>query len=325
MLKVQQLSFAYPDTEELVLRNISFEVNTTKRICILGESGSGKSTLLKLIYGSLDPSTGSIHFKQDKIKGPKYKLIPGHDNMKYVAQDFDLSPYMTVAENVGKHLSNKNVEGKPERIKEVLDVLDLTSLAGRKCVFLSGGQMQRVAIARTLAKLPQFLVLDEPFSQLDASLHIKIRNQLMHYFKEKGMGVLFSSHRADDALGYADELIVMRKGDLIQQGRPREVYLQPQNAYVASLFGKINKLSKEDAQSINIMEKEGGEEVIIYPHEISLNKEFSLQGEVQETRFVGREWEVDFLFKNTSMIAYSPTKIPQGEKVNFKVENYRWV
>ena len=325
MLKVKNLNFRYDD-EILVLNDVSFAIAINKRTCILGESGSGKSTLLKLIYGVLDPESGEILFNQDKIRGPKYKLIPGHDDMKYVAQDFDLSPYMTVAENVGKHLSNIYMAKKKERVKEILEVLYLSEFAHKKPVELSGGQMQRVAIARTLAKMPKMLVLDEPFSHLDASLHIKIRQRLIEYCKEKDMGVIFSSHRADDALGYADNLLILKKGEIIQIGSPKDIYLNPKDTYVAELFGKVNNISKEQVDKFNILIEEDKikDICLIYPHEIKTSKN-GLKAEVLHSRFIGNGYEVDIKYNNISLMFYNDSYLEKGEIVSFEIQNYRWV
>lgn len=323
MLKVEKLDFRYDD-ETLTLDDISFSVETNKRTCILGESGSGKSTLLKLIYGTLDPESGEIIFNGDKIKGPRYQLIPGHDDMKYVAQDFDLSPYMTVAENVGKHLSNIYMTKKRERVKEILEILALSEFANKKPVELSGGQMQRVAIARTLSKMPKMLILDEPFSHLDASLHIKIRQKLIEYCEEKNMGVIFSSHRADDALGYADILIIIKKGKIIQIGSPKEVYLNPKSTYVAELFGKVNTIPSEKATDFNLLNKKDSKgNYLIYPHEVILS-ENGLKAKVTYSRFVGRGFEIDVDCNGIPLVFYNDFYLEKGKDISIKIEEYRF-
>ncbi|MGV4530412.1 ABC transporter ATP-binding protein [Ornithobacterium rhinotracheale] len=322
MLSVKNLYFNYT-TDVSVLRNIDFEIDSTERTCILGESGSGKSTLLKLIYGILDPDEGEIIFNGDKIKGPKLQLIPGHDDMKYVAQDFDLSLYMTVAENVGKHLSNIYQNKKKQRVSEILEVLSLSDFAHRKPVELSGGQQQRVAIARTLAKMPKMLILDEPFSHLDAALHIKIRQQLMEYCEEQNMGVLFSSHRADDALGYADRLIIMREGKILQIGTPKDVYLSPKDLYVAELFGKVNCWDETDCQKLNI-NNPNGEKCLSYLHEIKISN-YGVSSTVKHSRFVGRGYEITLDVNGTQVICYADEPYTKGEALSIEIQNYRFV
>ena len=167
VLNVKQLSYNYPDFEEKVLDNINFAVNKGEVISIIGESGSGKSTLLKLIYGLLDFKEGEIYYHTKKLRGPAYNLIPGHKMMKYVAQDYDLLDFVTVGENVGKFLSNFDLELKQQQIDEALTVVEMLDF---KHIFpnkLSGGQRHRVSIARDLAQQPEISLLDKPFSNFN--------------------------------------------------------------------------------------------------------------------------------------------------------------
>ena len=157
MLKVKKISFSYQ--EKVTINNVSFELEKGSSFAVIGESGCGKSTLLKLIYGLYDLDEGELFWNDKEVLGPKYHLIPGMDFMKYLAQDFDLMPFITVAENVGKHLSNIYPNQKKERIKELLELVEMTKFANVDVKFLSGGQMQRVAIARVLALEPEVLLL----------------------------------------------------------------------------------------------------------------------------------------------------------------------
>lgn len=167
MLYVSNLSFQYSNTENQTLQNISFLLEKGQILAIIGESGCGKSTLLKLIYGLYDADLGVIKWNNKIVTGPKFNLVPGMPNVKYLAQDFGLMPYITVAENIGKYLSNFLPKGKQSRIFELLEVVEMTEFANIKAQYLSGGQMQRVALAKALAKTPELLLLDEPFSHID--------------------------------------------------------------------------------------------------------------------------------------------------------------
>ncbi|MDV7393161.1 ATP-binding cassette domain-containing protein, partial [Arthrospira platensis SPKY1] len=161
-LKVQDICFSYGNTP--IIQDIRFEVAQGSILGVMGESGCGKSTLLQLIYGNLDCDSGQIFWKETKITGPKHNLVPGMPFMKYLSQHFDLMPYTSVAENVGTFLSNFYPEQKKARIDELLALIDMSEFAKTKVKFLSGGQMQRVALAKSLAVLPEVLLLDEPFS-----------------------------------------------------------------------------------------------------------------------------------------------------------------
>ena len=165
MLTVKNISFSYEENH--VINNISFTVNTGENIAVIGESGSGKSTLLKLIYGEYDLDYGEISWKNNSILGPANNLVIGYDYMKYVAQEFDLMPFVSVEENVGKYLSNFFQDKKHQRINELLEVVELLPFSKTKVKLLSGGQKQRVALARALAKKPEIILLDEPFSHID--------------------------------------------------------------------------------------------------------------------------------------------------------------
>ena len=148
MLKVDNISFGYTSKE--VLKNISFNVNKGSYIAVVGESGCGKSTLLEIIYGLLHIEKGAIYWNKEKLLGPNFRLIPGENFMKYLPQDFDLMPYITVEENIGKNISSLDAN-KQQRIKDLLKVVDMTDFLKTKVKNLSGGQKQRVAIAKVFS------------------------------------------------------------------------------------------------------------------------------------------------------------------------------
>ena len=150
-----------------VLKGINFSVKEGELVSIMGSSGSGKSTLLRLIYGEYDLNQGEILWNNTKILGPKFNLVIGYDFMKHVTQEFDLMPFTSVEENIGKHLSNFFPAEKKERVTELLEVVELTLFSKIKVKNLSGGQKQRVALARALAKQPEIILLDEPFNFID--------------------------------------------------------------------------------------------------------------------------------------------------------------
>ena len=200
MLNVKNLTFSYKKT--LVLKNVSFNAKLGENIAIIGESGSGKSTLLKLLYGTYDLKEGSIFWKEKEILGPKYNLVIGYDFIKYVAQEFDLMPFITVEENIGKFLSNFYPEEKQQRTTELLEVVELTQFAKTKVKTLSGGQKQRVALARALAKQPEIILLDEPFSHIDNFKKQSLRRSVFKYLKDKNITCIVATHDKEDVLGF---------------------------------------------------------------------------------------------------------------------------
>ena len=203
MLELTNISFTYID--KAVINGLSFVAQQGQNIAVIGESGCGKSTLLKLIYGLYDLDSGNINYNGNPILGPKYNLIPGEDYIKYLAQDFDLMPYITVEENVGKFLSNIYRDKKKARVHELLEMVEMTEFAKVKAKYLSGGQQQRVALARVLALEPQILLLDEPFSQIDSFRKNALRRNVFQYLKEKKITCIIATHDSSDALSFSDE------------------------------------------------------------------------------------------------------------------------
>lgn len=279
MLKVEKISFSYQQVK--TIDQVSFGLQKGKNMAIIGESGCGKSTLLKLIYGLYDLEEGQIFWNNVEVLGPKFNLIPGVDAMKYLAQDFDLMPFITVAENVGKYLSNIYPEKKNKRIMELLEVVEMTDFAHTKAKNLSGGQMQRVAIARVLALEPELLLLDEPFSQIDNFRKNGLRRKLFSYMKEKQITSIIATHDSTDVLSFAEEVIVMKEGKIIERGSPKFVYENPKNRYVASLFGDVNEFI------IN------GKSQLVYPHQWKVVEKSDLKVSVTHSFFRGSHYLIE--------------------------------
>lgn len=284
MLSIQNISFSYKDKP--TLKSISIALEKGKTLAIIGESGCGKSTLLKIIYGLYDLNDGQIFWEENKVLGPKYNLIPGMDYMKYLAQDFDLMPFITVAENVGKYLSNIYKDKKNERVSELLEIVEMTEFANTKAQFLSGGQMQRVAIARVLALEPEVLLLDEPFSHIDNFRKNSLRRKLFSYLKEKQITTIIATHDSTDVLSYADEVIVMKDGEIIEKGSPKSIYNFPKNSYVASLFDDVNEIT------IN------GKKEFFFPHQLQIVSKSDLKVTVLNCYFRGSHYLVEAKFEN---------------------------
>ena len=193
MLKLKNVSFGY--TEKLVLKRISLAVTKGKHVSLIGESGCGKSTLLQLIYG-LHHTNGKVSWKDTILKGPKYNLVPGEPFIKYLAQDFDLMPPLTVAENIGKHLSNAYPIKKKRRVNELLEVVEMQDLADEKAGNLSGGQQQRVAAARAMLGSPEIIIADEPTSALDNDHRQAFIKILFDECQKEEITLIFVSHDA---------------------------------------------------------------------------------------------------------------------------------
>jgi iron(III) transport system ATP-binding protein len=241
MLNVKNLSFSYKKTP--VLEDLNFIVEPGENLAITGESGSGKSTLLKVLYGEYDLNFGNIHWKDIEVLGPKHNLVVGYEFMKYVAQEFDLMPFISVEENIGSFLSNFFPKEKKERTAELLDIVELTSFAKTKVKTLSGGQKQRVALARALAKQPEIILLDEPFSHIDNFKKQSLRRNIYKYLKDKNITCIVATHDKDDVLGFADQMILLNNNKIEAQDTPQALYKNPKTPLVASFFGEFNVIN----------------------------------------------------------------------------------
>lgn len=289
MLTVSAISFSYQ--KELTLNNVSFIIQKGENVSIIGESGSGKSTLLKLIYGLYDLNKGEIFWKENEVLGPKYNLVPGMSFMKYLAQDFDLMPFITVSENIGKFLSNFYPEKKQERIKELLHLVEMTEFSNINVKFLSGGQMQRVAIAKILALEPEILLFDEPFSHIDNSRKNNLRRRIFNYAKENGITCIVATHDIEDALSFSDRIIVLKKGEIIAEGSPKEIFDEKNNLEVAKLFGDVNQIA---GKYFNL---NSSGNILVYPFELVVVEKSKLEVEVLKSYYRGNNYLVEAKYK----------------------------
>ena len=313
MLQVQNISFGY--TEKIIIQNVDFTVAKGQNIAILGESGCGKSTLLKLLYGMYDLNHGRILYNETEVRGPKYNLIPGMPFMKYLAQDFDLMPYETVSENVGKFLSNGFLPLKKLRIQELLEMVEMTEFANVKAKLLSGGQQQRVALARVLALEPEVLLLDEPFSHIDNFRKNALRRNLFAYLKKKEITCFIATHDSVDALSFSDETIVLYQGRIMEKGPSADVYKYPLNKYVASLFGEVNELKLSQLMPI-----EGEDDIVLlYPHQLKLDPSGSIKAIVKESFFKGSRFLIKAVFDRRVIFFEHETALEFNQEVLLRI------
>ena len=305
MLELKDITFTYID--QAVINGLSFVAQQGQNIAVIGESGCGKSTLLKLIYGLYDLDSGTINYNGNPILGPKYNLIPGEDYIKYLAQDFDLMPYITVEENVGKFLSNIYRDKKKARVQELLEMVEMTEFAKVKAQYLSGGQQQRVALARVLALEPQILLLDEPFSQIDSFRKNALRRNVFQYLKEKKITCIIATHDSTDALSFSDETIVMQHGKIIVKDAPQNLYRSPQNKYIASLFGEVNELELN------------GKLHLVYPHQLKLDPKGKLKCVVQQSYFKGSHYLIAFTSGSQTLFFENESVLDAGTPIAVRI------
>lgn len=310
MLEIKDISFTYID--EPVIENVSFTIAKGQNTAIIGESGCGKSTLLKLIYGLYNLDSGAITYNENPILGPKYNLVPGEDYIKYLAQDFDLMPYITVEENVGKFLSNMYPEEKKARVQELLDMVEMTAFAKVKAKFLSGGQQQRVALARVLALEPEIILLDEPFSQIDSFRKNSLRRNLFRYLKDKGVTCIIATHDSTDALSFSDETIVIQNGKVVAKGNSKSLYENPANKYIASLFGEVNELKL--SQLIPLEDDEDAS-LLLYPHQLKVVDNALMKAVVKQCYFKGSHYLIKAAFERRAIFFEHDSELELNQEV----------
>ena len=301
MLHVSIPSFSYE--EEIILHNLTFTLNEGQQLAIIGESGCGKSTLLKLIYGLYDCDASHLSWKSEPILGPKFHLVPGMPFMKYLAQDFDLMPFITVGENVGKFLSNFYPKEKQNRIDELLSLVEMSEFKHVKAKFLSGGQMQRVALARVLAQEPEVLLLDEPFSHIDNFRKNKLRRKIFQYLKEKQITTLVASHDVNDVLSFSDEVIVLKDTTILEKATPFELYNHPKFHYTAALFAEVNEIEIK------------GKTQLVYPNQLQIAEKSDIQVEVISSYFKGKCYLIEAKFENQMLFFESSHNLAEKSSV----------
>lgn len=238
LLSVTSLSKRYRPQDPLAVEEVSFTLGNGEILALLGPSGCGKSTTLRMIAGFEHPETGDILLRGNSILDQP----PQQRHIGIVFQDYALFPHMTLGQNVAFAMRHLPKAKRPEKAREWLDLVGLADLAARMPDELSGGQQQRVALARTLAAEPQLVLLDEPFSNLDAALREATRKEVRQLFKAAGTSVILVTHDQAEALSFADQVGVMHAGKLIQVDRPECVYQHPATAFVAEFLGHTNLL-----------------------------------------------------------------------------------
>lgn len=288
LLRVNRVSKGEPT----VLKEISFSQQHFQNLAIVGETGSGKSTLLRTVAGLVQPDGGEVLFEGRRVKGPLETLIPGHPGIAYLSQQYELRHHYTVAEVLT--YANKLSE---EEARRLYDLCQISHLLPRKTHELSGGEAQRVALCRLLITAPRLLLLDEPYSNGDAH-HTALLKGVIHDIGEQlDITCTLVSHDPLDVLSWADEVLVLREGAVVQKGTPQQVYHQPANEYVAGLFGSYNLIP---ASHLSVLAPlpgvvPNGRAAIIRPEQLKLaeGEGGTVSAQVTAVRFFGAYYETE--------------------------------
>lgn len=334
VLEINSMSRSFGN---FALRNIDLEVRKGEVVALIGESGSGKSTLLRTIAGFLLPDSGTIMLNGQVVNDDSNYVAPEDRKIGMVFQNYALFPHFTVEKNVAygvQHLP------KTERDNLVNKLLDLVGLKGKEKRYphrLSGGEQQRVAIARALAISPSLLLLDEPFSNLDAIMRGQVREEVSNIIRSTDTTTILVTHDINDALTVADRIVVLKDGEVEQVGTPLDLYNCPVNRYMAQLFGKCSFLkgTGHDGNVETILgsiphpEAKEGEhyEISIRPEEIRLGDDSSMaySGQLLRQQFLGRRIELTVRISNghnsAIMVIYAPSTayFQMGQEVHFDI------
>ena len=245
LLSISNITKRFAHNLPLVVEDLCFEVYTGEIFALLGPSGCGKTTTLRLIAGFERADAGEICIEGQCFEGSKVHLPPEARGIGIVFQEYALFPHLNVSQNVAFGLKKLPPKLRDERVLTVLEMVGMTAFKERKPHELSGGQQQRVALARSIAPSPKLILLDEPFSNLDAGMRHSTREEIRTLLKEAGMSAVFVTHDQEEALCFADRLAVMHDGRIEQIGTPETVYHRPETPFVADFLGVTNLITGE--------------------------------------------------------------------------------
>ena len=323
-LQAISVTKTYPGQGVAGVLNANLTIQPGKITAIIGESGSGKSTLLHLLYGLLSPQEGEVRFKGERIWGPEEKLIPGHDAMKMVTQDTDgLNVFAKVWDNIAVLMPSTDVQAKERQTEAVLKQLNILQLAEKRVTDLSGGERQRVAIARALITAPEVLLLDEPFNQVDTSFREGLQHDIRQVVKKTGLTVIMVSHDPAEVLSMADELVVLKQGEILETGTPRDLYHDPKYLYTAKLLTSCNVLTAAEAHICGI--KSDRAHIVIYPEWAMVTHNWGRKNwRIKQILFKGayEEMLVEHNGVTLRMINSLRTKHVEGDMVHISIDYY---
>jgi len=236
LLEISNVSVSFGDTQ--VLDGISLDLESKQLLAVLGSSGAGKSTLLRLIAGFDAVGDGTVVLDGAVLSEEGKTLPPEKRRIGIVPQDSALFPHLSVRQNVGFGLTHLPKSERDQRVNDLLGLIRMTEFADRIPEELSGGQVQRVALARALAPKPKLILLDEPFSALDAELRQQLREEVRQVLRAEGATAIMVTHDQEEALSLADKVAVLRDGRIIQVGSPSEIYNSPADLGIATFLGE---------------------------------------------------------------------------------------
>lgn len=338
-VEIKNLHKVYENGHEAI-KDISFSIKRGDLVCLLGPSGCGKTTILNIVAGLLNPTSGDILFNGHSI----LKTAPKDRQIGYVFQNYALYPHMTVLQNVMFPLTvgkKKKYKTQAEQIaQKYMKLTQITELANQKPGNLSGGQQQRVAIARALVQEPKILLMDEPLSNLDARLRLKIREEIRSLVKKVGITTLFVTHDQEEALSIGDKIILFNEGVIQQDDLGQNFYLKPNNYFVANFVGnpvidnfevevKKDKIIASDFEikinDLNLSKlkrklTEGQYILSVRPENVVPAEDGYLTTKIKDVELIGRERILKFVHDGIQArcLVNLETPIKTGDQVKLK-------
>ena len=299
----------------IAVNNLSISIERGEVVCLLGPSGCGKSTTLRLAAGLERIQSGEVFLDGKLVSSVNFQMPPEQRDIGLVFQDYALFPHLSVIENTKFGLKKIAQEVSERRALNSLNMVNMDSYCESYPHTLSGGEQQRVALARAMAPKPKLMLLDEPYSGLDARLRDSIRDEVLHLLKANECATLMVTHDSEEAMFMADRIVVMRGGQIVQTGKPEELYCNPVNAFVAGFFGELNFVEgvvTEDgvdsdlgllpSRNFKVGDKV---EVVARPEALSIREDIPIEKEnkavVVESRLLGRSSLIHLSFPMPSL------------------------
>lgn len=327
-LRVTGVTAGYGSTE--VLKGVDFTVQPGHIAAVLGPSGCGKTTLLRVLAGHHRVTGGEVQVDDRIVASGDRHVVANHRQITVVPQEGGLFPHLDVSANIGFGL--KRGKERKQRIDEMIELVGLQKEAKRRPHQISGGQQQRAALARALAPHPKFVLLDEPFSALDAHLREELRTDVKELLRKEGATAILVTHDQSEALAMGDSVALMREGRIVQQDTPYEVYHRPVDAWVARFLGDsvILDAQPSGAQRVSTVlgdiQVEGhGAQVLLRPDELDLADQ-GVDAKVISAEFRGSYTKVvAVLADQTEVVAHVRKPVSEGEQIKLAVSGTGWL
>jgi iron(III) transport system ATP-binding protein len=299
-LEVENLVKSYGNN--LVIKNLTFSIEKGQLISFVGESGSGKSTFLKCLSGLENINSGKVILNNKIINDKNLFVKPQRRKIGYVFQDYPLFPHLNIKENICFNLEKRYFKN----FEDIVKLTNLKSLLERYPHEISGGEQQRVCIARSIIREPDLLLLDEPFSNLDANIKYSIRDEICKIIKKTNTTTILVTHDINDALNISDKILIFKAGIVQQYSDPEKMYCEPVNCYCAEVLGEINKFPKDDKI------------YYIRPENLKVVESSSNSIIIEKCFFQGKSYKLLGKYENNIWSLYSKTPLKINSEVFFE-------